>query len=152
MMRRRSTHVIVRSHHPRLRQSALAALALTLLVVGWLLYEYGRSSAGFSVVEAMRQESDLKGRISDLEDENSRLKGQFTALEQGGEIDRRAYEEVERMMAELQNEALELRQEVAFYRGIVNSEAVEPGLRLQSFKVRREQEQYSFRLVLTQLA
>lgn len=152
-MRRRSTHVIVRSHHPRLRQSALAALALVLIAVGWLLYEYGRSSAGFSIVESMRRELEFKGRVSGLEAENGRLKGQVTVLEQGAEIDRRAYEEVERMMTELQNEVLELRQEVAFYRGIVNSEDVAPGLRIQSFKVRRdEQEQYHYRLVLTQLA
>lgn len=131
----------------------MGALAVGLLAVGWLLFEYGRSTAGYSVVEARQRQHMLTVRITDLEAENSRLKGQVALLEQTAGIDRRAYEEVDRSLADLQNEVLELRQEVAFYRGIVNSEDASPGLRIQSFKLRQDgQAQYQYRLVLTQLA
>jgi len=152
-MRRRSTHVIVRSQHPWLRRSLYGLLAVGTITVGWLLFEYGRVQGGFSVVEAAQRQGILNVRISDLESENGRLKGQIALLEQSAEIDRRAYEEVDRSLADLQNELLELRQEVAFYRGIVHSEGAPPGLRIQSFKLRQEdQAQYQYRLVLTQLA
>lgn len=131
----------------------LGALVVGLLAVGWLLFEYGRSTAGYSIVEAKQRQGLLTQRIAEMEEEKSRLKGQIALLEQTADIDRRAYEEIDRSVADLQNEVLELRQEVAFYRGIVNSEDVSPGLRIQSFKLRQDaQAQYHYRLVLTQLA
>ncbi len=152
-MRRKSTHVIVRSHHPRLRRFVIGALAIATLAIGWLLFEYGRMAAGYSLVEAMQREHVLGQRISGLEGENGRLKSQIALFERTAGIDRRAYEEVDRSLTDLQNEVLELRQEVAFYRGIVHSEDATPGLRIQSFKLRQDEPtQYQYRLVLTQLA
>lgn len=152
-MRRRSTHVIVKSHHPRLRRLGLVALGIALVVFGWLLYEYGRSTAGYSMMEARQRQAALAAQVAELEAEKGRLQSQVALLGQTAEIDRRAYEEVDRTLADLQNEMLELRQEVAFYRGIVNSEDAAPGLRIQSFKLRQaDAAQYQYRLVLTQLA
>lgn len=152
-MRRKSTHVIVRSHHPRLKRFLVGALAIATLVIGWLLFEYGRTTAGYSLIEAKQREYALGQRIAGLEDENSRLKAQIALLERTTTIDRQAYEEVDRGLTDLQNEVLELRQEVAFYRGIVHSEDAPPGLRIQSFKLRQDEPtQYQYRLVLTQLA
>src|SRR5690606_8199293 len=124
--RRRSTHVIVKSHHPRLRRVVSSLLVFGVLVMGWLLFEYGRSQAGYSMVEATQRENMLGLRIADLEAEKRRLNAQVALLEQTVDIDRRAYEEVDRNLADLQNEVLELRQEVAFYRGIVHSEGATP--------------------------
>jgi hypothetical protein len=152
-MRRRSSHVIVKSHHPRHRRFALVALAVAVIAFGWLLYEYGRSTAGYSMMEARQRQAVLADRVAELEAEKARLQAQVALLGQTVEIDRRAYEEVDRTLADLQNEMLELRQEVAFYRGIVNSEDGAPGLRIQSFKLRPgDAPQYHYRLVLTQLA
>lgn len=149
----RSTHVIVRSHHPRLRRVLGVALAVGLLAIGWLLYEYGRRSAGYSLIDAHQREQVLSARVADLDGENQRLTARIAILEKSADVDRRAYEEVDRSLSELQNELLELRQEVDFYRGIVHSEGAAPGLRIQSFKLRREdQSQYQYRLVLTHLA
>jgi hypothetical protein len=131
----------------------LVALAVALVAFGWLLYEYGRNVAGYSMVEAHQRQAALAGQVAELEAEKGRLQAQVAVLEQAAEIDRRAYEEVDRTLADLQNEMLEMRQEVAFYRGIVNSEDVAPGLRIQSFKLRQaDAAQFQYRLVLTQLA
>src|SRR5690554_5808329 len=108
----RSTHVIVRSHHPRLRRVLGVALAAGLLALGWLLYEYGRSSAGYSLVDAHQREQALRSRSEDLDAENQRLVTRIAMLEKSADVDRRAYEEVDRNMSDLQNELLELRQEV----------------------------------------
>lgn len=123
------------------------------MVLGWLLFEYGRSVAGFSAIEAFEKQSVLTKRIGELEAENDRLRVQVAAFEQSGEIDRRAYEEVNRNLADRQDEMLELRQEVAFYRGIITSEEAAAGLRIQSFKLKQEDtSHYQYRLVLTHLA
>jgi hypothetical protein len=153
MMRSRLTHVIVRSHHPRLRRGLFALGGLLAVLAGWLLFEYGRSVAGYSIVASLQKQDELSRRIGGLEAENERLRAQVAAFEQAGEIDRRAYEEVDRNLTDLQSELLELRQEVAFYRGIVDPNEPHPGLRAQSFKLRQEEgPKYQYRLVLTQLA
>ncbi len=155
MNAKRSSHVIVRSHHPRLRQLMLLVLALAVAASGWLLFDYGRKRAGFDSIEARQQQGQLETRIAALSGENSRLLARITQLEQAGEIDRRAHDEVSRNLSDLQNELLEIRQEVEFYRGIVNAEDQgQSGLKIQTLKLRQEAEprQYQFRLILSQLA
>lgn len=155
MTGRRSSHVIVKSHHPRLKQALMIALAVIVIASGWLLFEYGRKRAGFDALDARHQQTLLEGRIVALNGENSRLSARITQLEQAGEIDRRAHEEVSRSLADLQNELLEIRQEVEFYRGIVNAEdGGVTGLKIQTLKLRQEAESghYQFRLILSQLA
>jgi hypothetical protein len=155
MTGRKSTHVIVRSHHPRLKQALLLSLALVIVASGWLLFEYGRKRAGFDALEARQHFSALEGQIAALKAENSRLGAEITILEQAGEIDRRAHDEVSRSLSELQTELLELRQEVGFYRGIVNAEDEGvSGLKVQALKLRQDSEpgRWHFRLILSQLA
>lgn len=133
----------------------IAVLALAVAASGWLLFEYGRKRAGFDVVEARQQQGQLEARIAALIGENGRLGARITQLEQAGEIDRRAHDEVSRSLSDLQNELLEIRQEVEFYRGIVNAEGEgQSGLKIQILKLRQETEprQYQFRLILSQLA
>jgi hypothetical protein len=155
MTGRRSSHIIVRSHHPRLRQLMIGTLVLAIIAAGWLLFEYGRKRAGFDAHEARQQQGLLETRIAALNSENSRLSGRITQLEQAGEIDRRAHDEVSRSLSDLQTELLEIRQEVEFYRGIVNADdAGVSGLKIQTLKLRQDAEprQYQFRLILSQLA
>ncbi len=151
----KSTHVIVRSRHPRLRQVLLLLLAVTVVASGWLMFEYGRMRAGYDVLEARQQQGVLEGRITALLSENGRLGTRITQLEQAGEIDRRAHDEVSRSLSDLQSELLELRQEVEFYRGIVNTgDGNVSGLKIQALKLRQEAESgsWQFRLILSQLA
>ncbi len=152
---RKSTHIIVRSRHPRLRQALLLLLALAIAASGWLLFEYGRKRAGFDALEARQQQGMLEGRIVGLMSENRQLNARITQLEQEGDIDRRAHDEVSRSMSDLHGELLELRQEVEFYRGIVNTEDQgASGLKIQILKLRQELEpgHWQFRLILSQLA
>jgi DNA repair exonuclease SbcCD ATPase subunit len=131
----------------------MIAASAGILLVGWLLFELGRGAGGGSLFEAIKKQNSLANHINDLEKENERLRAQIAEFEQAREIDRRAYAEVDRNMADLQNEVLELKQEVAFYRSVVNSDKSGSGLQIQSFKVRREDGmRYQYRLVLAQLA
>ncbi len=133
----------------------IAVLALAIAASGWMLFEYGRKRAGFDAVEARQQQGLLESRIIALSAENDRLGAHITRLEQAGEIDRRAHEEVSRSLSDLQSELLEIRQEVEFYRGIVNAEdAGLSGLKIQALKLRQDADsrQYQFRLILSQLA
>lgn len=152
-MYRRTTHVIVKSRSPILRRMAWAGVSIMLVAAAWLLYEYGRSSAGFRVLEAHQREAALSEQAAALQADNDRLQAQVALLEKSSGIDRQAYEEINRTLADLQNEMLEMRQEVAFYRGIVNAEEAAAGLQIQSLRLRQDEgASYRYRLAFTHLS
>lgn len=153
MMPRKSTHVIVRSHHPRIKRLAWVGVVIAVAAAGWGLFEYGRSRAGFDGLQAERVQAALQERIVALQKENRRLSAQNAVLKKANEVDRHAYDEVDRTLTGLQDEILELKQEVEFYRSIVNSDEAVRGLRIQGFKVEQDEESnsYRYRLILSQL-
>jgi hypothetical protein len=151
-MNRKSTHVIVKSHHPKKKKIFAVLFIVAVVLAGWLLFEYGRSRAGFDGLRAARTESVLQSRIKALEEEKGDLSAQNAILTQASEIDRQAYSEVDRSLSELQSEILELKEEVAFYRGIVNSPEAGRGLHIQSFRLESsgDTQHFHYRLILTQ--
>jgi hypothetical protein len=74
-------------------------------------------------------------------------------LETGKEIDDQASESVRTELKDLQRELLELKEELAFYRGIVSPKEASQGLYIQTFNITKNDEERSFRykLVLTQV-
>ncbi len=151
-MLHKPSHVIVRSHQHRKRQIALALLLVTVLLAVWLAYEYGRKQAGFDSMAAARQQEALQQTIQALEEQNTELSGQIAILQQAGEVDRHAYKEVEQTLKTLQDEILEMREEVKFYRGIVGPADINSGLQVKSFMARQNDQEnsYHFRLIMVQ--
>lgn len=152
-MAKKPTHVIVKARHPRVKQALYLVLTAVVLAGGWALFDYGRSRAGFDAHAARGARDAMATRILELEAENKRLSGQNAVLEQARDIDRRAYEEIDHNLAALQDELLELKQEAAFYRRLVNASDAK-GLQIESVKLQRDGEsaEYHYRLVLTQYA
>jgi len=126
-------------------------VVIAVFVGGWLLFDYGRQRAGFDSQAAAEQHEALQTKLVELSRENDELLGQNAILVQAAEIDRKAYAEVDDSLKDLQNEVLELKQEVDFYRGIVSPEEGE-GLRIQEFSMNRNgmTKSYRYKLVLSQ--
>ena len=127
-------------------------LLLLVVVAGYLVFEYGRISAGYDITDAIDERAAfedhidaLNGRIADLEQE-------VALLETHREIDSEAYKEVESSLLDLQEKIQEQKDAIAFYRGIVSPADGRPGLRVQDFKLTRgaEEREFSLRLVLVQ--
>jgi hypothetical protein len=150
-MAKKPTHVIVQAHHPRVKRALYVLLAALVCAGGWTLFEYGRSRAGFDAHAARSARDALASRIMELEAENRRLSGENAVIVQARDIDRRAYEEVDHNLSALQDELLELKEEAAFYRRLVNASDAK-GLQIESLKLRRDgvSAEYQYRLVLTQ--
>ena len=147
-----STHVIVKSHHPARKSLFVSLIVVVVVASGYLLYEYGRYSSGFDSAGAKRERNTLQSRIQEQAQEITQLTQQNEILTQGKEIDRLAYTEIDRSLADLQSENMELKEEIAFYRGIVGSAEEERGLQIRNFKVVKNGggESYRYRLILTQ--
>lgn len=127
---------------------------LAVLVVATIAgaFEFGRLRAGFNATDSERARLRAEGEIDSLTRENRELRERIALLERSSEIDREAREQVQGNLSAMQDEVLELREELAFYRGIVSPDDAQAGLRIQSFRIsnRQDSDLYRFRLVLIQ--
>ena len=127
-------------------------LLLIVVFTGYLVFEYGRISAGYDVVDAANERDELEAHIRNLDDEIEALKQEVALLETHREIDREAYREVEGSLVSLQAKIQEQRDAIAFYRGIVSPADGNSGLRVQDLKLTRgaQEREFNLRLVLVQ--
>ncbi len=123
-----------------------------LIVIGYLVFEFGRIQGGYDVVDAARERGEFEDRIAGLEDEIVALEQEVALLETHREIDREAYKDVESSLTALQAKIQEQRDAIAFYRGIVSPEDGNKGLRVQDLKLTRgrDEREFNLRLVLVQ--
>lgn len=129
-----------------------AFLLVLALVAGYLVFEYGRISAGYDTLDAARERAALESEIAQRDARIDELKQEVALLETHRAIDREAYKEVEASLLDLQAKIQEQRDAIAFYRGIVSPADGRSGLRVQDFRVTRgaEERQFNLRLVLVQ--
>ena len=127
-------------------------LVLLALVAAYLVFEYGRISAGYDTIDAANERAALEAEIAARDARIGDLEQEVALLETHREIDREAYKEVESSLLELQAKIQEQRDAIAFYRGIVSPADGRPGLRVQDFRLTRgvEERQFNLRLVLVQ--
>ncbi len=125
---------------------------LLVLIAGYLVFEYGRISAGYDTLDAANEHDELVAHIDALDDEIEALQQEVALHVTHREIDREAYKEVETSLITLQSKIMEQQDAIAFYRGIVSPADGKPGLRVQDFKLTRggEERKFNLRLVLVQ--
>lgn len=138
---------------PWLRITLAALLVAALLGGGWALFDYGRARAGFDAAAAARTRSQLMERILQLKKTNDGLRERLALLQRSGQVDREAYGRVRASLQRLQDETLELKQKLAFYRSVVGPHPGGPGLQVRSFTVRSAggNRAYRYELILSRV-
>lgn len=146
----RKPHIQMQS--PRLTWLVRGVLLTLVIVSGYLIFELGRISAGYDILEAASEKGLYEDRIVELEAEITGLKQDVALLETHRDIDREAYREVESSLSSLQAKIVEQQDALAFYRGIVSPADGKPGIRVQDLTLTRgdEERQFNIRLVLVQ--
>ena len=147
------SQLVVKTHDPKKRAVIIAASIFSVALSAWALFEYGRYSAGYDSLSASSEMQQLEKMKLGLERNIVFLREQKTALQQQQQVEQQAYDEVRNDLRGLQDENLELKEELAFYRGIVSPEEGAHGLRIQSLQVTKNAKEGSFhyKLVLTQV-
>ena len=130
-----------------------AAIAVAFIVGGYLTFEFGRIQADYNVVDASQQRQDYENRIKELQKQIVALSQEIALLETHRDIDREAYKDVEKGLANLQEKIQEQRDAIAFYRGIISPADGQRGLRVQDLRLSKgkDERQYHVRLVLVQV-
>lgn len=152
-MATRTTTFVVRQHRPW--KALFAGVILIAAFVGssYWLFQHAQERAGFDRREAAELRVALNEQVETLDAHNDRLRARIAVLERASQIDRESQTKVRDRVKELQDENLELKQELAFYRGIVSPDDRKAGLKIQSFLLTRGQApgEFRYKLILTQV-
>ena len=127
-------------------------LAFIAVAVVFGVFRYGQYRAGFDRSDAEKQIAELTQSLREARREGEELRGQRALLEHSSVVDRRARDNVQDSISEMQKVIFELREELEFYRGIVSPEDAEAGLKIQEFVVNPgpDPRLHHYRLVLIQ--
>ncbi len=111
----------------------------------------GREYQSYELGRLELERETLINQVTDLESRNYNLVQQNAHLSGTSKIEHDAYQLANRTLIKHQEEILALKEELAFYQGIVAPASAALAVNLQSFKVEQKnnQELYRFKLVLT---
>lgn len=144
----RTGQFIVRYRPPWQRRLLIAGAVVGALLLLYVMYEWGRFDGGYSKFAEIQRRRELSAQIEALNDANEKLKAEVAATELARNVDREAYTEVEKSLADLQSQVLKHREELTFYRGIVSPEDGIGGLRVQRFQILPGGAEHHYRLQL----
>ena len=147
------SQLIIKSHKPWKFWLKMSLLATAFILVAWAMFMYGADRAGYNNRVLQNEHESLQQKIDQLGRVNTELRGKNAVLERFKTIDRTAYDSVDTELRDLQDEILELKEQVAFYTGIVSPKETASGLQLTNLKFTSiySPNSYRFKLVLTQL-
>lgn len=141
---------IIQKRQPWRRTVAMVAAGIAIGAGGYYLSEHNQETRDQQVARLEMQRKSMLRENQQLSEENDDLKARVAILERSKQIDSKAYADLDIYLKQLQGEILELREEVAFYRGIVSSNETK-GVLIHTFIVEREgsTDAYRYSLVLT---
>jgi len=143
----KSGRFVIKSYSPWRAFFYLFVAILTVFLSFWVGQRSGGSLSIVQDVDELQQQT-----INTLRVENQALSGQVAILKRSFQVDREANSEVKDNLKQQQEEILELREEVIFYRGIVSPGERASGLQIDNFAVNATQEAglFHYELVLVQ--
>jgi hypothetical protein len=151
--------IIIREAPPWQRWALVGGGAFLILVGAWALYRYTRATTVSDFERAqlerdrlLSENQQLARELRESRTEARKYKNDATYAQRSQEIDAQACAQVKASLTGLQSETADLREQLAFYRGIVAPGEASAGLRVYDFKVARNPKSglYHFDLVLIQ--
>lgn len=151
--------IVITRHRPWLKPALIGGGSFALAVAAWGLYVYTRAStvtdferAQLEVEQLREERRELTRELRTSREEVKRLQEQAVYVQRSQDIDSQACTAVRDSLAQLQAEASDLREQLAFYRGIVAPEQSRAGVRVYEFKMAAAPEpgRFRFELVLIQ--
>lgn len=144
----------VRRHRP-VRTAIVTAVIIVLVGVGgWSLYSKGVRDGGYHERAASATESHLRIQLEELRGRVTELSEENTLLKRSHQIDNDAIGRLRDALAEREERIAELEEELAFYRNLVSPSEMQPGIRIRRLSlvgVPGDTRSYRYELVLTQL-
>jgi hypothetical protein len=127
--------LVIRPHAP-IRRLVLIVTVVSLGLIGlYAAFEAGRYTAGYNILAAMRERSQLESTISQLKSTNTALHARIIELDTVSAGHAREVQVVSRTISDLQGQVARQSEELAFYRGVVAEGAPAIGLRVGTVRL-----------------
>ncbi len=142
---------VIREHRPVRDFVIVGVVVIAIGASAYALYMNASAWSQEELSALVEERDELMITVEALREGNGVLRERVAILERAQQVEGKAYEDVDVHLRDLQDEVLALKEEVAFYRGIVSA-GKEKGLKNQTFVVDKEATPgaYRFQLVLTQ--
>jgi len=152
--------IVIRRHRPWFKPAIIAGSTVLLALAAWALYSYTRATTVSDFERTQTEAEQLRAERRRLAQElrtaraaNEELRRQLAYAKRSTEIDVQACESVRKSLTDLQAETSELREQLAFYRGIAAPDQARAGVRVQELRVaalKDRRNTYRFSLTLIQ--
>ncbi|MCP1728481.1 hypothetical protein J2T60_002481 [Natronospira proteinivora] len=141
--------LVVKAHRPWRYRIIIALLFAAALAAVAYAYVRGLNDGGYFHGESQARMERLEQSLEESREMERALGNQVAVLERAQEVDQAARETLRQEVMTLQDEIHGLREELAFYRGIVSPEDGQSGLQIQDFAIHTQAEPRTYRYSLT---
>jgi hypothetical protein len=144
--------VIKPRYSPRIKLLLTVILAVALLALAGLIYNYGLNRAGFERESAEQAQRALQEDIRQLREKNQELQESLARAQRTVQMDQAAYQDLDKSLKASAQEIVKLREELNFYRNIISPVDKKTGLRFQNLAIEPigTSNQFRYKLVLIQ--
>ena len=134
------------------RWVGLIALALAILLLARVTYDFGKKFAGFDQSEANHEVTRLAESNAKMQQELAQLRGQLAQGERQLQMQDATYADLVKQMKTLTGENAALKEDLAFFQTLMPSGGKEGGVAINRFLVQNDAQpgEYRYRLLLTQ--
>ena len=145
------THTIITIQRPLLWFFSLVLIISIVLISLWISFEYGRNIAGFDSASADVYIEQLEAQLEESEAEIIESNRRATMLVRNSRIDVDASTQLKETLAQAQDEVLELKKELSFYKSIVAPEQGGRSIAIQTIQLKKnEAGGYQYKVMVSQ--
>jgi len=145
------TQQIITIQRPGLWLLSFATIFCMILILLWISFEYGRKVAGFDSAGTEAYIEQLQLQLEESQAEIIESTRQATMLERNSRIDDDASVQLKETLAQTQNEVLELKKELSFYKSIVAPEQGKRNLAIQTIQLAKDETGgYRYKITVSQ--
>jgi len=145
------THQIIAIQRPGLWLLSFVATFCMILVLLWVSFEYGRKVAGYDSADSSAYIEQLQAQLEESQAEIIESNRRATMLERNSQIDDDASGQLTGVLAQAQNEVLELKKELSFYKSIVSPEQGNRSLAIQAIQLKQNEDGgYYYKIMVSQ--
>ena len=145
------THTIIAVKRPMLWLLSFVLSICILLILIKFSFEYGRNSAGFDGALADAYIGQLQAQLEESQAEIMESKRRATMLKHNSRIDDDASVQIKESLTAVQDEVLELKKELVFYKSIVAPEQSGRSIAIQTVELKKnETDDYQYKIMVSQ--
>ena len=145
------THTLIAVKRPLLWLLSFTAIVCIMLILLKFSFDYGRDTAGFDSADSSEYINLLQSQLEESQAEIIETERRATMLKRSSQIDVDASEQIKDTLAQAQDEVLELKKELSFYKSIVAPEQGGRSLAIQTVQLRKnENGDYHYKVMVSQ--